>query len=167
MTDNLPPILNNDRVKFLKKIESKKCIFDALTSLLTKGQSEVSKHDVFDALIAREKLGNTTIGNGISIPRAHLDIAKPRAALLILKKGINLNSADKIDIVLFLAILIPHKNRELYSNFINQINYKLATDETYSIKSISKMIESKNTTQLVIFFETLFDRVKTQSTIFN
>ncbi len=165
MTDNLTPLLDIDRVKFLKKIASKKCVFDALTELLTKGQSEVSKNQVFDALISRDKLGNTSIGNGLSLPRADIDITNPRAALLILKKGINLNSADKIDVNIFLAILIPKKDRAHYSNFINQINYRLATKEAYNLSALDEKIKSKNSAQIVTFFESLFDSVKNKSTI--
>lgn len=156
MTDNLPPLLNTDRIKFLKKIESKKCAFDVLTELLTSGQSEVTKNDVFDVLIAREKLGNTTIGNGIAIPRAHLDITYPKAALLVLKKGIDLKSADKINVRIFLAVLIPNNILDEYSTFISTIISKMTTEERYAKHTLDDKINAKNPEQLIKFFESLF-----------
>ena len=157
MTDNLPPLLNTDRIKFLKKIESKKCAFDVLTKLLTTSQSEVTKNEVFDALIAREKLGNTVIGAGIAIPRAHLDITYPKAALLVLKNGIDLNSADKTKVRVFLALLIPNKILGEYSNFISNITKKISTEERYSKDTLDDKINAKNPEQLVQFFESLFE----------
>ena len=156
MTDKLPPLLDVDRIKFTKKIKSKKCAFDALTELLTKGQSEVSKHEVFDALIEREKLGNTAIGDGIAIPRAHLNITNPKAALLIVKNGIDLNSADKKSIVVFLAILTPNDKRDVYSALIKRITKKITTKERYSRKVLDDKINSKNPELIAKFFESLF-----------
>jgi len=157
MTDNLPPLLNTDRIKFLKKIESKKCAFDVLTKLLTTSQSEVTKNEVFDALIAREKLGNTVIGASIAIPRAHLDITYPKAALLVLKNGIDLNSADKTKVRVFLALLIPNKILGEYSNFISNITKKISTEERYSKDTLDDKINAKNPEQLIHFFESLFE----------
>jgi len=158
MNENHPPLLSVERIKFLKKIESKKCIFDTLTDLLVKGQSEVTKDQIFDALISREKLGNTTLGNGIAIPRAHLDITRPRAALLILKKGINLSSADKIDVRIFLAILVPNNNKAFYEKFIHEINKLLITDKKYNYKNLDEKIDTKNIELVMNLFESLFDK---------
>lgn len=158
MNDKHPPLLAIERIRFLKKIESKKCVFDILSDLLVTGQSEVTKNEVFDALIAREKLGNTTIGNGIAIPRAHLDITRPRAALLILKKGIDLNSADKVEVRFFLAILVPNTDKTLYEKFIHKINEILVTNPKYSYKVLEKKLKLKNPELVMQTFETLFDR---------
>lgn len=124
-SQKLLPLLDSERVKFIKKTESKKCVFDELTKLLIKGQKEVTKNDVFDALIEREKLGSTNIGSGIAVPKAHLPITKPRAAALILKKGLQLGAADKQATHFFLAILIPDKQRNQYSNMLSTLNQKL------------------------------------------
>ena len=151
-TDNshFIPLLDPERIKFIKKIESKKCVFDALTELLIKGQKEVTKNQVFDALIAREKLGNTSIGNGIAIPKTHLPITNPRAAILVIKKGLNLGAADKQAITFFLAIIIPEKHRNQYSIMLTTLNQKLILNGIPE-----KIIESKNTELLAKHFENL------------
>jgi PTS system nitrogen regulatory IIA component len=151
-TDNnhLIPLLDPERIRFIKKIESKKCVFDALTELLIKGQKEVTKNQVFDALIAREKLGNTSIGNGIAVPKTHLPITNPRAAALIVKRGLQLGAADKQDITFFLAIVIPEKHRNQYSIMLTTLNQKLILNGIPE-----KIIESKNPELLAKHFETL------------
>jgi len=151
-TDNshFIPLLDPERIKFIKKIESKKCVFDALTDLLIKGQKEVTKNQVFDALIAREKLGNTSIGNGIAVPKTHLPITNPRAAILVIKKGLKLGAADKQEITFFLAIIIPDKHRNQYSIMLTTLNQKLILNGIPE-----KIIEAKNPELLAKHFENL------------
>lgn len=152
MTDQQRPLLLiPERVEFKKRIESKKCVFDSLTQLLEKGQSEVSKNEIFDALISREKLGDTYIGNGFALPRAHLNITNPRAALLVLKKGLKLNSADKQDIQFFLGILIPDKSQEEYSLILSEFNKKLLNET-----ELESIIESRNPELVAQYFDELF-----------
>ncbi len=144
------PLLDPERIKFIKKIESKKRVFDALTNLLTKGQKEVTKNQVFDALIAREKLGNTSIGNGIAVPKTHLPITNPRAAILVIKKGLKLGAADKQEVTLFLAIIIPDKHHNQYSLMFNTLNQKLIFNGIPET-----IIDSKNPELLAKHFNSL------------
>jgi len=153
------PLLDPERIKFIKKVESKKCVFDAITDLLIKGQQEVSRNQVFDALIAREKLGNTSIGNGIAIPKTHLPITNPRAAALVIKKGLQLGSADKQPVTLFLAIIIPEKYRNCYSIMLTTLNQKLLLNGIPE-----KVIEAKNPKLLAKYFEKLlYDDTQNQT----
>lgn len=144
------PILTPERVKFSKKTESKKCVFDSITDLLVKNQSEITKNEVFDALIAREKLGETYIGNGIAIPRAHLKIAHPRAALLVLKQGIKLSSADKKPIQIFLGILLPNNDNEDYSILLSEFNKKILLED-----DLQTIIRSGNKEMVANHFDRL------------
>ena len=156
MIDDHSPLLKLERIKFIKKTKSKKCAFDTLTELFSKSIPKTSKHEIFDALSAREKLGNTSIGNGIAVPRAYLDIPKPIAALLVLKKGIDLNAADKVDIKHFLAVLIPISKSKKYSNFIKNINKNLVSNKAFTEKALSKNTHYDEPIILMRLFETLF-----------
>jgi len=152
-----PPLLDSERIKFIKKIESKKCVFDALTELLIKGQKEVTKHEVFDALIEREKLGNTSIGNGIAVPKAHLPITNLRAAILVVKKGLHLGAADKQATTIFLALLVPDNQRDQYSMMLSTLNQKLILNGIPE-----SIITSKNSDLLAKHFEhLLYDDLQT------
>lgn len=151
MTDKQrPPLLVPERVRFQKKIESKKCAFDVLTKLLEKGQSEVSKNEIFDALISREKLGDTYIGRSIALPRAHIKITNPRAALLVLKKGLSLNTADKKSIQLFLGVLIPQNDQEIYSEILSNFSKKLIKEQ-----DLDKIMNSENAELVAEYFDHL------------
>ena len=151
MTERKPPILLPERVKFIKKSVSKKNIFDLLTTLLVEGQSEISAHHVFDALIKREKLGNTSIGNEIALPRAHIELVYPRAALLILKKPLmTTDSIDNKGISIFLALLIPEKHRSDYAEVVKNMNQTLAIND-----KLHALIKSKNPESLSLYINSL------------
>ena len=151
MTERTPPILLPERIKFIKKSVSKKNIFDLLTQLLVAGQSDITSHAVFDALIQREKLGNTSIGNEIALPRAHINTLYPRAALLILKKPLmTTDSIDHKGIRIFLALLIPEKQRDDYADIVKKMNQTLAnSDKPHALA------KSKNPELLSQYFNSL------------
>ena len=140
MSEITPPILLPERIKFIKKSVSKKNVFDLLTTLLVEGQSEISSNRVFDSLIQREKLGNTSIGNKIALPRAHIEIIYPRAALLVLKKPLmTTDSIDNKGISLFLALLIPKKQRNNYREVVKNMTQTLAISD-----KLHALVKSKN-----------------------
>ena len=152
MTTTPSPLLTPERIKFKKKIESQKCAFDTLTELLVKGQNEISKNEVFDALIDREKLGTTYIGNGISIPRARVAITHPRAAILALKQGLKSNSVDKQAINFYLAILLPSESSEDYSDKLKALNKNLLIED-----NLNNILSTKNPDRLIEYIENILD----------
>ncbi len=134
MSEEPNPLLTPERIQIIKKSDSKKRIIEILSELLATdrqntNKENISQYDIFDALIAREKLGNTLLTNGVAIPRALLNIKKPRAALVFLKKGIRLDSPDKKPTKLFLALLLPNhvssKEKTQESDLYNKMIKKL------------------------------------------
>ena len=154
MNTSPPPHITSDRIKIIDKIESKKCVFDLITDMLEKGQNENSKNDIFDALIAREKLGNTCIGNGIALPRAHMDISNPRAAVLIINKGLDIETIDHLPIKVFFTIIIPNTLREKYSILIKKLNLTLVDEDNIRI-----LTEVKNQEYLANYLESLLTEI--------
>ena len=63
---------------------------------------------VKDALVAREKLGTTAIGNGVGLPHAKLEgIDRPVGALLLLREPLSTNTPDGVQVDLFICFLSP------------------------------------------------------------
>lgn len=156
MSDNYPPLLSPKRIEIINKIESKKCAFDLLTQLLEKDK-KTTKNEIFDALITREKLGSTYAGNGVAIPRAHMDVENPVAALLIIKNGLASETVDKKPIKIFLGFIIPEEQRKQYSKFIKNLNLILTNDEHRKF-----FIKSENPEQIAIYFESLLREIKNE-----
>lgn len=105
-------LLSPDRIACKQDVNSKKRAFEMLAGLLATAQNQVSQDEVFEALMNREKLGCTALGNGVSIPHARLPIAHPRAAILSLSDGISLDAPDKKPVNVLIGILLPEEVSE-------------------------------------------------------
>ena len=66
------------------------------------------RNKLIDALMAREELGSTAIGQGIAIPHAKSDcVTKLVAAFGLSKKGVDFDSLDGELIYIFFLLLAP------------------------------------------------------------
>lgn len=91
----------------------------------------------FENLIAREKLGNTAIGNGVAMPRARLPKGdKPVALFLQLETPIDYDALDRREVDLILAVMIPEMLCASYTAILAELAEKL-TD-----KSLCKQLRS-------------------------
>ena len=114
--------LSAERIAHQTDVSSTKRAFEALAALLHQGteHTDISLTDIFDALIAREKLGSTTLGNGIAVPHASVTIDKPVSALLVLDEGLDMDTPDKQPVWFFLALLVPHGESQHYGETLSQ-----------------------------------------------
>ena len=114
-------LLSPDRIACNQEISSKKRAFEKLAQLLSTGQNQVSPDDIFEALINREKLGCTALGSGVAIPHARLPIAHPRAAILSITDGIDLDAPDKKAVTVLIGILMPDEVSEEDSQMLFEL----------------------------------------------
>lgn len=150
MLSDINSLLSPERTQFVQELESKKRVFDTLADLLSKKQSQLEKDTIFDYLINREKLGSTTVGNGIALPRARVPITQPYAALLILKDGVLIETPDKRPVSVFLALLLPETNVQQYSDLISSLMMRIAS------RPVAEELSEISEPQIAInYFETL------------
>lgn len=114
-------LLSPERVSYNRTLSSKKRAFETLAQLLTQSQRQVTHTKAFDALMNREKLGCTALGNGIAIPHARLNISQPRAAILVLEKGIALDAPDKQAVTFLIGILLPEQISLRHMNMLQEL----------------------------------------------
>ncbi len=105
--------IQTDRVLCNVEANSKKRAFEALSQLISKNCEGITANDVFDSLIARERLGGTGLGYGVAIPHGRLkNINTTRGAFIKLKSGIDFDSLDKKPVDLMFALLVPENAEE-------------------------------------------------------
>ena len=68
----LSDILSPDCIRLDVDATSKKRVLESASRLLADSDESLSPRQVFDCLIAREKLGSTGLGHGVAIPHARL-----------------------------------------------------------------------------------------------
>lgn len=101
---------------------SKKRALEQIANLISSQVPDLEMQDVFEALIAREKLGSTGFGNGIAIPHCRLKGCEtPVSALLHLEKPIDFDAIDGAPVDLLFVLLVPEAATDAHLELLRQI----------------------------------------------
>jgi PTS system nitrogen regulatory IIA component len=101
----VPEAISTD-IKSTKKEDILKELVDVL---INSGALEKNhRNKLVEALLARESLGSTAIGQGIAIPHAKSDVVKSLvAAFGLSKKGVDFDSLDGEPVYIFFLLAAP------------------------------------------------------------
>ena len=103
--DDSQIIINDD-------CRSKKSILERLSLLLSKS-SGISTDEIFAGLYEREKLGSTSVGNGVAIPHARIKgINHPFVSIIILDNPIDFDNIDNLDVDIVVCLIVPVEETE-------------------------------------------------------
>jgi len=93
----------------LKSTKKEEVIKELVDVLIQAGEVDKRyRNKIIEALLAREKLGSTAIGQGVSIPHAKSEyVEKLVAALGISSKGIDFDSLDDEPVYIVFLLLAP------------------------------------------------------------
>lgn len=109
----LSEILSSDCIRLDSDATSKKRVLESVSQLLADTDEELSPREVFDCLIAREKLGSTGLGQGVAIPHGRLaGLDKTIGVFLRLPKGVDFDAPDNEPVDLVFALLVPKESTE-------------------------------------------------------
>ena len=101
---------------------SKKRALEQIANLIAREIPDLEMQDVFEALIAREKLGSTGFGNGIAIPHCRLKgCDKPVSALMHLDAPIDFDAIDGSPVDLLFVLLVPEAATDAHLELLRQI----------------------------------------------
>ncbi|MAM71282.1 MAG: PTS IIA-like nitrogen-regulatory protein PtsN [Gammaproteobacteria bacterium] len=91
---------------------SKKRLLETSAELIA-GKVDVDPDEVYEALIAREQLGSTGLGNGIAIPHCRVPKCKKTIGCLIkLASPIDFDAIDQKPVDLLFFLLVPENTIE-------------------------------------------------------
>lgn len=92
---------------------SKKRVIGIMSSLIAEQIEGVDEDDVFEALMSREQLGSTGLGNGIAIPHCRLaQCDRVIGALVSLAEPVDYDAIDGKPIDLVFALVVPEAGTE-------------------------------------------------------
>ena len=111
---HLTDIISPDRVVSNVQAKSKKRAFETISDVIaSNAEVTMDANDIFDSLIARERLGTTAIGHGIAIPHGRIkESSKTIGAFVQLKEGIDCDALDNEAVNLIFAVLVPENTNE-------------------------------------------------------
>ena len=100
--------ISEQGIVFSPSVSSKKRALEILSETLAYQDDTLSKNKVLDALLAREKLGSTALGNGIAIPHSRMqDLDNIYVAILKLEEGIEYDASDDLPVTFLFSMIVP------------------------------------------------------------
>ena len=115
-------ILTRERVICNASLASKKAVLETLSGMIAGAGANLSGQQVFDSLLARERLGGTGLGNGIALPHGRLkNGVSTIAAFIKLKHGVDYDAADHQPVDLIFALLVPEHSTEEHLQVLAQL----------------------------------------------
>ena len=86
---------------------SRKVVLEWVADRLAKAHPEVSARLLFNALMERERLGSTGLGEGVAVPHCRMDCSQLMGALLTLTRPVSFDALDGQPVDLLFALIAP------------------------------------------------------------
>lgn len=128
---------------------SKKRVLEQIANLVARELPDLDSQDIFESLIAREKLGSTGFGNGIAIPHCRLvGCNAPISALLRLETAVDFDAIDGAPVDLLFVLLVPEAATDAHLELLRQIASMLDRSDVRS--SLRQAEDSEALYQVVV-----------------
>lgn len=124
-------ILSSESILCRQTLLSKKTTLEELSKLIADTDNSLNYTEVFDCLVAREKLGGTGLSQGIAIPHGRLKRGKKTiAAFIQLQQGIDFDAIDQVPVDLFFALLVPENSTDEHLQILSHLAKMFSNTET-------------------------------------
>ena len=124
--------------------DSQKNVFKILGNIFSKKNKDLSSI-IIDKLNERERLGSTSVGNGIAIPHTKVNgIKETQVIFLKLKNGVDFSASDGKKIDLVFSIIAPENSESdhllVLSSISNFIRKKQKVDRLRGLTTIDEIL---------------------------
>ena len=104
----LEELIQPDNVLCNAHARSKKHCLEILSELLVRGVPDIANDDVFEGLIERERLGCTSLDEGVAFPHCRVDgLRQSVAALIKLSEAVDFDAPDDEPVDLVFGLAVP------------------------------------------------------------
>jgi PTS system nitrogen regulatory IIA component len=109
----LEEILTAERCHCNLKGVSKKRLLAKVSEIIAKDIISLDADNIFNALMAREQLGTTGLGNGIAIPHCRVPSCQEIVGtLIILEEAIDFDAVDGSPVDLLFVLIVPEQKTD-------------------------------------------------------
>ena len=109
----LEQIIKPDSVLCNAQARSKKHCLEILSELLVRSVPEINSEDIFERLVERERLGCTSLDQGVAFPHCRVEgLDTTVAALIRLSEPVDFDSPDGELVDLVFGLMVPKKINE-------------------------------------------------------
>jgi PTS system nitrogen regulatory IIA component len=110
MAHDLSPLLKDGLILAVSSASSRKQVLSQLADALGHAL-DIDGRDILDAVLERENLGSTGVGEGVAIPHARITaLDAPIGAFVRLENGVDFDAIDGRDCDLIFMLLAPHSS---------------------------------------------------------
>ena len=125
----LEQLVSPSRVLCNVYARNKKHSLEILSELLSSPNPDIANEDIFSKLIARERLGCTSLGKGTAFPHCRIsDVQNNCGALMKLSEPVDFDSADGMPVDLVFGLILPTELNDRHYTDIDMITGFLNTD---------------------------------------
>jgi PTS system nitrogen regulatory IIA component len=104
---NLSAVIPASRVVVVSSAQSKKTALETISKTLAEGDQK-RQDAIFEALLGRERLGSTGLGDGVAIPHGRINgINEPMGCLIKLDESVDFEAADGKQVDLLAGLVVP------------------------------------------------------------
>lgn len=142
----LSQILREDLICLGLKTEDKREVLNGMVKLLDKKGEITDRAQFLKAIMDREKLASTGVGEGVAIPHARTEAAKELVVTFARSdKGVDFDSLDKEPVYLIFMFAAPERTSDLYLKALSRLcrflKDKPFKDSLIKVKSPREVIE--------------------------
>lgn len=135
---NISDIITPERVVSNVLANSKKRALETISELIaTHSSVMLDANNIFDSLIARERLGTTAIDHGVAIPHGRIkNTSETIGAFVQFTNGIDCDAMDHQPVYLMFALLVPEESTEEHLQLLARLA-KMFDDASLREKLVS------------------------------
>ena len=147
--DRIADLLSVNRIYAQCRIEHKEALFEEAARLFENESSQLSRENVFHALMDREKLASTDIGKEVAIPHGRIKgLDKPLGVFFQLAFPLSFNEETKQSVRLVFVMLVPESANESHLQLLSELA-QMFSDECFR----KAVLDAKDTEIVMAEFE--------------
>lgn len=101
---------------------SKKRVLETLSHFLAERMPDIDSDELYQGLLARERLGSTGIGEGVAIPHCRMaKCNKITGAFLKLEDPVDFDAIDSAPVDLVFALIVPEEQNDEHLQVLSSI----------------------------------------------
>jgi PTS system nitrogen regulatory IIA component len=94
-------------------------LFETIAKMISEDQLSLPHTDIFNQLLAREKLGSTGLGQGIAVPHCRAtNCSQPLGSLITLASPIDFDAPDDQPVDLIFVLLVPQEAHQQHLDIL-------------------------------------------------
>ncbi len=142
-------LLTLDRVVSDARVSSKKRALELLSGLLADIEPALSESEIFDGLVARERLGSTGLGHGIAIPHGRFKhLTGAYGAVIKLAEPVDFDAVDGEPVGLVFALVVPEESTDEHLQLLSALA-EMFRDETVR----QRLFQTASADELIEIFQ--------------